>query len=886
MRLKSLPAWIRKTDAKELQMTSYLKIACTTAILIFVYTSNLFAHSGPFDGRNFKGRIAFSSDGNYNDEDDWGAFPVAIAMLDSFGVTDRLVHVDYCNILAKNDPRFYSEMAESVLGSAKRYNIPRSVIFDCQKDLDGAVNSIKNAINASSAENPLYYVLAGPMEVPYLGIEKSDPSKRKYVYCISHSGWNDGFTRNDQDLHNHNKRDVIPSGINWIQVKDGNRNLADPGGVGKKSTPEQWRLYHWMRDSSDSRLRWIFTRLEAELRADISDSTMTYFLMTGDEDADLGKLEMLLDEKKPPAPMDPRQYVRIEAENFLTLDNYAVEHRNDRLASHRLSVRLSSIDNGRISTPFNQPYTAQSGRYDVEIRYFDEKDGRGELKLCMNGVIKGKPWRSSKDNDQWSSHTISDVAIKSGDEIMVQARGDSGEYVKLDYVQLNYIGPEYGSSRSDKSRFSSHGPLDDPDALPGQVIVAGSNPGYLKYNGGGPVFLSGPDNPEDFLFQGTLKADGTRSGGKQTEMIDRMAKAGVNAFHCQMTRLKVCNFKNEGDDTHTPFVNHDPSQGLDEDVLKQWDGWLSRLEDKDIIVHLEFYNDATDVEMMGWKLDSQGNLHPDEKRWIEGIVKRFKHHKNILWGIEESCNKLPKSRTPHFRKIGELISQTDNHNHPIVQSFVVPNDPEGDFPADGITSDEYIGDPHIRVVTWLHVVPHGDDIEKQHQEYLDYYKHDAANFVVMKNETYHHPRRGSPSRRYMWSCAMAGIHTLEAYHHAGDPSHEKSLRDDGFINTFMEQTDFYRMKPRDDLASGSTKWVLANPGDSYIAYSYDYSGPLGLKSMTAGTYDLKWFDTVDGDMVTQTDVAVSSGDVTWIRPDSIGKEVALYIKRQNDGIQK
>ena len=35
--------------------------------------------------------------------------------------------------------------------------------------------------------------------------------------------------------------------------------------------------------------------------------------------------------------------------------------------------------------------------------------------------------------------------------------------------------------------------LDDPNALPGQVIVAGANPGYLKYNGGGPVFLCGPD---------------------------------------------------------------------------------------------------------------------------------------------------------------------------------------------------------------------------------------------------------------------------------------------------------------------------------------------------------------------------------------------------------
>jgi len=213
-----------------------------------------------------------------------------------------------------------------------------------------------------------------------------------------------------------------------------------------------------------------------------------------------------------------------------------------------------------------------------------------------------------------------------------------------------------------------------------------------------------------------------------------------------------------------------------------------------------------------------------------------------------------------------------------VQSFVVPNDPEGDFPEGGITSDEYIGDPHIRVVTWLHVVPHRDDFEKQHQEYLHYYKRDASKFVVMKNETFHHPRRGRQSRIYMWSCAMTGMHTLEAYHHADDSS-ESTLRDDGRINAFMEQTDFYKMKPRDDLAAGSTKWVLANPGDSYIAYTYNYSGPMGVKRMAAGTYDLKWFDTVDGEIVTQTGVSVSAGDVTWTKPDSMGSEVALYIKR-------
>ncbi|MFC1635932.1 hypothetical protein ACFL5Z_13920 [Planctomycetota bacterium] len=849
-------------------MKRYLKIACAAAIITHFYTPHLQAYSGPFDGKTFKGRIAFSSDGNYNDEDDWGAFPVAIAILDAFGVTGKLVHVDYNNILAGNDPRFHREMSESVLGSAERYNISRSILFDCQKDLDGATESIKNAINASSADNPLYYVLAGPMEVPYLGIEKSDPAKRKYVYCISHNSWNDGYTRNDQNLHNHNKRDVIPSGINWIQVKDGNRNLAHPGGVGRKSTPEQWRLHHWMRDSRDSRLKWIFSRLEAELRADISDSTITYFLLTGDEDADLSKLKSLLDDKKIPAPMDPRDTVRFEAENFLALDNFEVEHRNDRRASQRLSVRLAKNGRGRIHTPFNQPYTAESSRYDVEVRYFDAKEGQCRLGLMVNGSRQGDVWSASKNDDEWTTQTIPDVTVKSGDEIVVATRGRNGGYTKLDYVQFN---------RKDVTSASSAKGLDDSAAMPGQVIVAGSNPGYLKYNGGGPVFLCGPDNPEDFLFRGKLNLDGTRSGGGQEEMIERMARAGVNAFHCQMTRMKRCNYKDEGDDTHTPFVDHNPSKGLNEDVLKQWDGWLDQLEEKGIIVHLEFYNDATDVEMMGWKLDSQGNLPPDEKRWIGGIVRKFKHHKNIMWGIEESCNKLMAARTPHFKKIGELIARTDNHNHPIVQSFVVTNDPEGDFPEGGITSDDYIGDPYIRVVTWLHVVPHKDDFEKQHQEYLSYYKRDASKFVVMKNETYHHPRRGRSSRIYMWSCAMTGMHCLEAYHHADKAAEEKTLRDDGRINTFMEQTDFHKMKSRDDLAAGSTRWVLANPGNSYIAYTYDYSGLMGVRSMTAGTYDLKWFDTVDGDTVIQTDISVTDGDVTWSKPDSMSNEIALYI---------
>jgi hypothetical protein len=37
-------------------------------------------------------------------------------------------------------------------------------------------------------------------------------------------------------------------------------------------------------------LRWLFTRLEAEERCDVSDTTMTYFLSAGDEQREPEKL--------------------------------------------------------------------------------------------------------------------------------------------------------------------------------------------------------------------------------------------------------------------------------------------------------------------------------------------------------------------------------------------------------------------------------------------------------------------------------------------------------------------------------------------------------------------------------------------------------------------
>jgi hypothetical protein len=389
-------------------------------------------HQGPYDGKTFKGRIAWSSDGNHNDEDDWAASPVALAIFAEFGVKDRLVHWDYNNILAQTNPAWEKEHETSILGAAERWGYKRSVFHDCRKDLDAAVNSIVRAINESSADNPLYFVLAGPMQVPFMAIEKSDPSKRKFVYCISHSRWNDGFAQ--RYTFAYNKRAVIPTGVRWIQITDQNRRLTTSP-FGRPATDAEWAPWLWMRDSPVANVRFLWERMRATTRADCSDAGMAYFLVSGDQEGDIVKLRQLLEERKPPAPVNPRPYVRLEAENFLTLDNYGLED-TDREASHRLNVKLSAGSKGRIAIPFDEPYTSPHGRYDAEVRYRAESEGAAcRYTLLIGGAPQGEPWQSSGGTG-WQAQSFPGVTVKSGDTVAVETACEGGGAGRLDYVHL------------------------------------------------------------------------------------------------------------------------------------------------------------------------------------------------------------------------------------------------------------------------------------------------------------------------------------------------------------------------------------------------------------------------------------------------------------------
>jgi hypothetical protein len=269
------------------------------------------------------------------------------------------------------------------------------------------------------------------MEVPYLGIQKADPAKRQFVHCISHSTWNDGYSKKYK--YTHTKRSVIEQDVHWVQITDQNR-LLSTSAYGREPRADEWQPYHWMRDSQDARVRWLWERMLVSTRPDPSDAGMAWFAITGDERCDPGKLKQLLEGHHLPL-LTVRKQVRLEAENFRRLDGFAVEYLNDKKASQTLQVALKGGTRGRIATAFDEPFAPTEGRCTVDVRFFDEAGTRSRFTLFVNGAAQGSAWESAGTGKGWTTHTEHDIAIRAGDEIAVAVEGAPA---RLDYVQLNF----------------------------------------------------------------------------------------------------------------------------------------------------------------------------------------------------------------------------------------------------------------------------------------------------------------------------------------------------------------------------------------------------------------------------------------------------------------
>ncbi|NQT02680.1 MAG: hypothetical protein HQ580_11700, partial [Planctomycetes bacterium] len=137
---------------------------------------------------------------------------------------------------------------------------------------------------------------------------------------------------------------------------------------------------------------------------------------------------------------------------------------------------------------------------------------------------------------------------------------------------------------------------------------------------------------------------------------------------------------------------------------------------------------------------------------------------------------------------------------------------------------------------------------------------------------------GEVARKKSWASAMGGAYVMILGMDISATA-KSDLEDCGRLVRFFESTNFNEMSPHDELAFAGTKYVLARPGMSYIAYAPELQGEIGLKGMRHGAYEFRWFDCASGKEVRQARVNIKAGDQSWKKPRSIGTELAVYIRR-------
>lgn len=237
------------------------------------------------------GRIAFSSDGNLHDTDDWGATAMSLAIIYYSGLEERFVHYDYNNHIGPNSNKEWEKkMHEAAKGGAKRFKLDVSRVFDDQADIDLAIENFRKEANISTSDNPLWFICAGPMHVPYLLLSSVDKDCLSYIHIITHGRWNNEHSKKNcpkseclYTLENI-KRDFPDVNIHYLCDQNKSNGEND-----FQSHISNWS---WLKESGNKDLIWLYNMDDTcflknpkmpDTRElfDVSDAGMTFWLISG-----------------------------------------------------------------------------------------------------------------------------------------------------------------------------------------------------------------------------------------------------------------------------------------------------------------------------------------------------------------------------------------------------------------------------------------------------------------------------------------------------------------------------------------------------------------------------------------------------------------------------
>jgi len=190
--------------------------------------------------------------------------------------------------------------------------------------------------------------------------------------------------------------------------------------------------------------------------------------------------------------------------------------------------------------------------------------------------------------------------------------------------------------------------------------------------------------------------------------------------------------------------------------------------------------------------------------------------------------------------------------------------------------------PYIAVVTPKKIIQEADVI---HKYLVETWQKTAGRFSLLLNEDPAYIQLAKDGetdeiRHRNWAVAMAGSHIVLPAKISNNGNQNIAISNHR-LQKFMEDTYFNYTSPKDELAFGGSKYILANQGSVYIIYSRDANQPLGIKSIPKGKYSLKWFDCKTGKTLEGKLEIEKTDRYLWSIPESMGKEVALYLVSDN-----
>src|SRR5210317_901910 len=173
------------------------------------------------------GRVAIVADGNSPDPDDLGGTAVSLALLCAAGFQNRLVHYSHsCDLVRVNrisekaEKERHALMQSSCDVTARRWGgFEHLTFYDAKWQLDETIKDLAEAINNSTADDPLWIVEAGEPDIIGFALAETKKEKHKYIKVITHHPAND----NAGDFYTWQQ--ILDFGVEEVRIPDQNIKL-------------------------------------------------------------------------------------------------------------------------------------------------------------------------------------------------------------------------------------------------------------------------------------------------------------------------------------------------------------------------------------------------------------------------------------------------------------------------------------------------------------------------------------------------------------------------------------------------------------------------------------------------------------------------------------